>query len=80
MKKDGQLAFVQKTTDQIWYLKQWSPVTDKQEIIVKMPSGSEDFAILPDGSFRQRKDPFCTPIHLAGIQNGKKPAIWVCMA
>jgi hypothetical protein len=51
MKKDGQLAFVQKITDQIWYLKQWSPVTDKQEIIVKMPSGSEDFAILPDGSF-----------------------------
>ena len=51
MKKDGQLAFVQKITEQIWYLKQWSPVTNKQEIIVKMPSGSEDFAILPDGSF-----------------------------
>lgn len=51
IKKDGQLAFVQKVTDQIWYLKQWSPVTDKQEIIVKMPFGSEDFAILPDGSF-----------------------------
>ena len=50
-KKDGQLAFVQKITDQIWYLKEWSPVTDKQEIIVRMPSGSEDFAILPDGSF-----------------------------
>lgn len=51
MTKDGQLAFVQKASDEIWYLKQWSPDTDKQEIIVKMPSDSEDFAILPDGSF-----------------------------
>jgi hypothetical protein len=47
----GQLAFVQKPTEQTWFLKTWDPKTNAQEIVVKMPAGSEDFAILPDGAF-----------------------------
>lgn len=47
---DGRLAFVQKPTDQTWYLKTYDWKTSKSDILVKMPAGSEDFAILPDGT------------------------------
>ena len=47
----GQLAFISKTTDQTWFLKTWDPVTGKQDIVIKVPPGIEDFAILPDGSY-----------------------------
>ena len=47
----GQLAFVSKATEQTWFLKTWDPQTNRQEILVKMPNGSEDFTILPDGTF-----------------------------
>jgi hypothetical protein len=47
---DGKLLFVQKATEQTWYLKTWDPKTNLQEIILKMPSGSEDFALLSDGT------------------------------
>jgi hypothetical protein len=46
---DGKLLFVQKPTEQTWFLKTWDPVTNVQEILVKMPPGTEDFALLPDG-------------------------------
>jgi hypothetical protein len=51
--KTGQqrLAFVQKATEQTWFLKTWDPASNLQEIVVKMPTGSEDFALLPDGSY-----------------------------
>lgn len=47
----GQLAFISKTTDQTWFLKTWDPVTGKQDIVIKVPAGIEDFAILPDGTY-----------------------------
>lgn len=47
----GQLAFISKTTDQTWFLKTWDPVTGKQDIVIKVPPGIEDFAILPDGTY-----------------------------
>jgi hypothetical protein len=47
---DGRLLFVQKATEQTWFLKTWDPKTNLQEIVVKMPSGTEDFALLPDGT------------------------------
>ncbi|MBK8427121.1 MAG: hypothetical protein IPL27_14600 [Lewinellaceae bacterium] len=47
----GQLAFVTKTTEQTWFLKTWNPQHNQQEIVVKMPTGSEDFTILPDGTY-----------------------------
>ncbi|MCA0234859.1 MAG: hypothetical protein LCH81_00595 [Bacteroidetes bacterium] len=47
----GQLAFVSKTTDQIWFLKTWDPATGKQDIVLRIPPGVEDFALLPDGTY-----------------------------
>lgn len=47
---DGKLLFVQKPTEQTWFLKTWDPVTNTQDILVKMPAGTEDFALLPDGT------------------------------
>lgn len=48
---DAKLAFVQKPTEQTWFLKTWNPVNNTQDIVVKMPLGSEDFALLPDGTY-----------------------------
>ncbi|MBL7828289.1 MAG: hypothetical protein JNJ57_16780 [Saprospiraceae bacterium] len=48
---DGKLAFVQKPTEQTWFLKTWTPASNQQDIVVKMPAGVEDFAILPDGTY-----------------------------
>ena len=48
---DGKLAFVQKATEQTWFLKTWDAQKQTFEIIVKMPAGSEDFAVLPDGAY-----------------------------
>lgn len=47
---DGKLLFVQKATEQTWYLKTWDPKTNLQDIVLKMPMGCEDFALLPDGT------------------------------
>ncbi|MDO8366315.1 MAG: hypothetical protein Q7T20_05915 [Saprospiraceae bacterium] len=49
-KPDGKLLFVQKLTEQTWYLKTWDPKSNAQEIVLKMPVGSEDFSLLPDGT------------------------------
>ena len=48
---DGKLAFVQKPTEQTWFLKTWNPANNTQEIVIKMPTGSEDFALMPDGTY-----------------------------
>jgi hypothetical protein len=48
---DGKLLFVQKATAQTWFLKTWDPKTNTQEIVLKMPSDTEDFALLPDGTY-----------------------------
>jgi hypothetical protein len=47
---DGKLLFVQKPTEQTWFLKTWDPATNAQDIVLKMPAGTEDFALLPDGT------------------------------
>ena len=47
---DGKLLFVQKATGQTWYLKTWDPKTSAQETVLIMPTGVEDFALLPDGT------------------------------
>jgi hypothetical protein len=48
---DGRLAFVTKTTEKTWFLKTFDPKKPIPEIAVVMPLGSEDFAVLPDGTF-----------------------------
>ena len=49
--KDGKLAFVQKATAQTWYIKALDPVTYNSTIIVETLPGSEDFALMSDGTF-----------------------------
>jgi hypothetical protein len=48
---DGKLAFVQKATQITWFLKTWNPTSNAQDILVKMPADSEDFTLLPDGTY-----------------------------
>lgn len=48
---DGKLAFVTKATEKTWFLKTFDPKKPIPEIAVVMPAGSEDFAVLPDGTF-----------------------------
>jgi hypothetical protein len=48
---DGKVAFVQKATAQTWYIKSLDPVTYASEIIIQTIPGSEDFVLLPDGTF-----------------------------
>lgn len=47
----GRLVFVQKVTEESWYLKYYQPVTRQSSIIIKTPEGSEDFCLMPDGTF-----------------------------
>ncbi|MEQ1747141.1 MAG: hypothetical protein ABMA02_17050 [Saprospiraceae bacterium] len=46
---DGRLAFVQKATEQTWYIKTYDPVSKATDILIKTPPGVEDFAVMPDG-------------------------------
>ncbi len=48
---DGRLAYVHKATDQTWFLKAYDPRNGGSDILVTMPAGSEDFAVLADGTF-----------------------------
>lgn len=47
---DGRLAFVQKATEQTWFVKTYDLRTQTSEILVKTPPNSEDFVVLPDGT------------------------------
>ena len=47
----GKLAYVQKATEQTWYLKIYDPRKQTSDILVKMPLGTEDFALLPNGAY-----------------------------
>lgn len=48
---EGNLYYVHKYSDDYWYLKKYKPAEKRSEILVQTPSGSEDFAIGPDGCF-----------------------------
>jgi hypothetical protein len=48
---DGRLAFAQKLNAQEAFLKLYHPVQGTVETVVRMPAGTEDFALLPDGSY-----------------------------
>ncbi|MCF8238154.1 MAG: hypothetical protein K9I85_08360 [Saprospiraceae bacterium] len=53
---NGRLLFLQKVTDQAWYIKRYDPHFDRTEIIIKSLAGSEDFCLLPDGSLLMAKE------------------------
>lgn len=48
---DGRLAFVQKLSAQEILLKLYHPLQGTVETVVRMPAGTEDFALLPDGTY-----------------------------
>jgi hypothetical protein len=48
---DGRLVFVTKTTEKTWFLKTWNPQKPIPEIVVIMLPGSEDFVVMPDGTY-----------------------------
>ena len=48
---DGKLAFVQKATAKTWYIKALDPVAYSSTILTETLPGSEDFVLLPDGTF-----------------------------
>lgn len=47
---DGRLAFIQKATEQTWFVKAYDPLKKTSDILVKTLAGSEDFTVLPDGT------------------------------
>ena len=54
---DGRLAFIAKATESTWYIKAWNPKNLVSEILCKTRPGSEDFCLLPDGSFLMGEGP-----------------------
>lgn len=47
---DGRLAFVQKATEQTWFIKTYDLKKKTSDILIKTLPGSEDFVLLPDGT------------------------------
>lgn len=50
------MLFVQKVTDDDWYIKQYDPLYDRTDLLVKTKPGTEDFALLPDQSLLMAQD------------------------
>jgi hypothetical protein len=48
---DGRLAYVHKATEQTWFIKAYDPRKGGSDIVVKTLPGSEDFVLLPDGTY-----------------------------
>ncbi len=48
---DGKLAFIQKATDQTWYIKALDLTTYASETIIQTPLYKEDFVVTSDGTF-----------------------------
>jgi hypothetical protein len=48
---DGKLAYVQKATAQTWYIKWLDPNNYATDVIIQTLPNSEDYALLPDGTF-----------------------------
>ncbi len=48
---DGRLAFIQKATEQTWFIKAYDAAKRTFDFLTKTLPGSEDFVVLPDGTF-----------------------------
>lgn len=48
---DGKLAYVYKSSADVWLIKSMDPITYASENIIQAIPGSEDFVVLPDGTF-----------------------------
>lgn len=54
---DGRLAFIQKATEQTWFIKSFDLKKKTSDILVKTLPGSEDFVLLPDGTLLSGQGP-----------------------
>jgi Tol biopolymer transport system component len=66
---NGNLAYVFKATDTTWYIQELDLNTYQSKIIVKTLTGSEDFAILPEGTFLMGKGSVLYKYHPAFDKN-----------
>ena len=48
---NGDLAYIHKITDLTWNIMALNPYTKKPKKVIKTLTGSEDFVIMPDGTF-----------------------------
>ena len=48
---DGRLAFIQKATKETWYIRALDPITNNMTTIISCLPNSEDFVLMPDGTF-----------------------------
>jgi hypothetical protein len=48
---NGNLAYVHKATESTWFIKELNKSDLRSEIIVQTPRGSEDFAVMRNGTF-----------------------------
>ncbi len=48
---DGRLAFIQKATKETWYIRALDPITNNMQTVISCLPNSEDFVLMPDGTF-----------------------------
>ncbi len=48
---DGRLAFIQKATKETWYIRALDPITNNMTTVIATLPNSEDFVLMPDGTF-----------------------------
>lgn len=48
---DGGLAFVHKYSNDSWLIKEYNPISNKMQLVTATLPGSEDFVLLPDGTY-----------------------------
>ena len=51
----NQVAYVEKANEDDWYIKKLNPETSNSEIVVQTLNHSEDFVIMPDGTYLMGK-------------------------
>lgn len=50
LKPDGRISFVHKINEKTWFIKELNPKTLSSDVVKETLPGSEDFALLPDGT------------------------------
>ncbi|MCC6461333.1 MAG: hypothetical protein IT260_12740 [Saprospiraceae bacterium] len=73
---DGRLAYIQKATEQTWFVKTYDLQKKSSEILVKTLPGSEDFIVLPDGTLLAGSGPKLYQYHPSRQSDWKEVADW----
>ena len=73
---DGRLAYIQKATEQTWFVKTYDLQKKTSEILVKTLPGSEDFIVLADGTLLAGSGPKLYQYHPNRQSDWKEVADW----